>query len=139
MPFTPPNHARALFYSLFFAWLYIASVLWWHAATLQPLDPLSLAEGSLDLGVLVYGVIVVHRLFWVNLFPFSYQVSGTFLGAPTPALRCGVIAVRNWRATGCVSMLRGRVIPEQCRLRYPWCDVCPIGSIAPGRSRLLHW
>jgi len=86
MSFTPPNHARALFLSLFFIWLYIASVMWWHAVTVQRLDLLNLAESSLDLGVLVYGVIVVHRLFWINLLPFSFHVSDTFWGLPAAGL-----------------------------------------------------
>lgn len=82
MSFTPPNHARALLLGLFFIWLHIVSVLWWHAATMQRVNLLSLAEGSLDIGVLVYGVVVVHRLFWVNLFPISYHAAQTFWTMP---------------------------------------------------------
>ena len=82
MSFTPPNHARALFLALFFTWLYIASVTWWHVAAREPLDLFSLAGGSLSVGVLVYGASVIHRLFWANLLPFSYNVVGSVWGLP---------------------------------------------------------
>ena len=35
---------------------------------------------------MVYGVVVVHRLFWINLLPFSLHLSGTFWGLPTGGL-----------------------------------------------------
>ena len=82
MSFTPPNHVRALFQALFFTWLYIVSVAWWHAAANEPLDVVSLAGGSLSVGVLVYGASVIHRLFWANLLPLSYNVAGSIWGIP---------------------------------------------------------
>ncbi len=82
MSFTPPNHARASLLALFFTWLYIGSVLWFHAATRQNVDLLSLAEGSLGVGVLVYGITAVHRLFWVNLLPFSFHVTHALWPVP---------------------------------------------------------
>ena len=82
MSFTPPNHARASLLALFFTWLYIGSVLWYHAATRQGVDLLSLAEGSVCVGVLVYGITAVHRLFWANLLPFTYHVTDTLWSLP---------------------------------------------------------
>lgn len=82
MSFTPPNHARASLLALFFTWLYIGSVLWYHAATRQGVDLLTLAEGSIGVGVLVYGITAVHRLFWANLFPFFYHISDTLWPIP---------------------------------------------------------
>ncbi|MFH1567945.1 MAG: hypothetical protein ABIL09_08075, partial [Gemmatimonadota bacterium] len=81
--FSPPNHTRASFLALFFTWLYLGSVLWYHGATRQSVDLLSLAEGSVSVGVLVYGIAAVHRLFWVNLLPFTYHVGGTLWSLPT--------------------------------------------------------
>ncbi|MFH1572197.1 MAG: hypothetical protein ABIL09_29675, partial [Gemmatimonadota bacterium] len=83
MSFSPPNHTRASFLALFFTWLYLASVLWYHGATRQSVDLLSLAEGSVSVGVLVYGITAVHRLFWANLLPFTYHVGGTLWSLPT--------------------------------------------------------
>ena len=55
---------------------------WWHVAAREPLDLFSLAGGSLSVGVLVYGASVIHRLFWANLLPFSYNVVGSVWGLP---------------------------------------------------------
>ena len=82
MSFTPPNHSRASLLALFFTWLYIGSVLWYHAATRQSVDQLILAEGSIGVGVLVYGITAVHRLFWANLLPFSYHITTTLWSLP---------------------------------------------------------
>lgn len=57
-------------------------MLWYSAATRQRVDLLSLAEGGIGVGVLVYGITAVHRLFWANLLPFSYHVSGTLWSLP---------------------------------------------------------
>ena len=83
MSLTPPNHARALFLALFYTWLYVAMVVAWHMVTRTPLDVLSLAGGSLSVGALVYGVTVIHRAFWANLLPFSYNVGSSLWAMPT--------------------------------------------------------
>ena len=92
MSFTPPNHARALSLALFFTWLYIACVLWWHVASREQLDVLSLVGGSMSVGIqmggsmsvgiLVYGASVIHRMFLANLLPFGYNLFGTIWGIP---------------------------------------------------------
>ncbi len=82
MSFTPPNNARALSLALFFTWLYIACVLWWHVASREQLDVLSLVGGSMSVGILVYGASVIHRMFLANLLPFGYNLFGTIWGIP---------------------------------------------------------
>ena len=82
MSFSPPNHARALFLALFFTWLYIASVVWWHVSTRQHLEILSLVGGSLSIGILVYGSMVIHRAFLANLFPLGFNLFGSVWSVP---------------------------------------------------------
>ena len=71
MSFTGPNHVRALFWGLFSTWLYAASVVWFCAAVSREIDPISLALGSISLGMIVYGTTVIHRWFIVNTVPFG--------------------------------------------------------------------
>jgi hypothetical protein len=80
----PPDHARGLFYALFFTWLYLGSTLWYCAATLRSPDLLATAEGGLGMALLVYGVTTVHRLFWINALPALHGVGVNLLGRPLP-------------------------------------------------------
>ena len=82
MSFTAPNHARALFWGLFATWLYVASVVWFCAFTARGVDPISMALGSVSLGMLVYGTAVVHRVFLVNAVPFGATTFDLFGDAP---------------------------------------------------------
>ena len=98
MSFTPPNHARALVMALFFTWLYIASMLWWHLATRESVEVLTLAGGSISIAVLVYGTTVFHRLFLANVLPFAYNLGGSIWGVPVALVWllhvvCGLILV----------------------------------------------
>ena len=63
-------------------WLYLGSVFWYDVATRQPVDLLSLAEGTVSVGILVYGITAVHRLFWANLLPGFYHTVGTLRPVP---------------------------------------------------------
>jgi len=74
MSFNPPNHARALSLALFFTWLYIGSALWYYAVTVQRVDLLALVEGTVGVGLLTYGTLVVHRLFFLNGLPLVYRL-----------------------------------------------------------------
>lgn len=73
--FTPPNHARALTLALFFGWLYLGSVAWYHGVTVRPLDLVGLVEGALSTGILVYGTLVVHRAFALNGLPVAWRLA----------------------------------------------------------------
>ena len=73
MSFTPPNHARALFWGLSCTWLYIASVVWFCVLTVHPIDPISLATGGVSAGLLVYGATVIHRAMVVNAVPLGFS------------------------------------------------------------------
>ncbi len=81
MSFTGPNHARALFWGLFSTWLYASSVVWVCAAISKAIDPISLALGSISLGMLVYGAAVIHRGFVMNALPFGATTFDLFAGA----------------------------------------------------------
>jgi hypothetical protein len=85
MSLRPPDHARGLFYALFFTWLYLGCTIWYCAATLQPPDLLATAEGGVGVSLLVYGVTTVHRLFWLDALPALHGVGVNLLGGPLPA------------------------------------------------------
>ncbi|MBT4499694.1 MAG: hypothetical protein HOC74_18350 [Gemmatimonadetes bacterium] len=82
MSFNPPNHARALSLALFFTWLYIGSALWYDALTTQSVDLFALVEGTLGVGLLTYGTLVVHRLFFLNGLPLVYRLCGAVWNLP---------------------------------------------------------
>ena len=79
MSFTAPDHPRALFYSLFATSLYTTSAVWFGVITRRPIDPVVLTETALGTTFLVYGVIAIHRLFWVNAVPLLHGGYGSFL------------------------------------------------------------
>ena len=79
MSFTAPDHPRALFYSLFATSLYTTSAVWFGVIARRPIDPVVLTETVLGLTFLVYGVIAIHRLFWVNTVPLLHGGYGSFL------------------------------------------------------------
>ncbi|MFC1526387.1 hypothetical protein ACFL6X_06210 [Candidatus Latescibacterota bacterium] len=84
MSLRPPDHSRGLFYALFFTWLYLGSALWYCVAALRPPDLLALAEGCLGVGVLVYGITTVHRLFWIDALPALHGAGVNLLGLSLP-------------------------------------------------------
>ena len=48
----------------------------------QPLDILSLVGGSMSVGILIYGSMVIHRVFLANLFPLGFNLFGSIWSLP---------------------------------------------------------
>ena len=91
MSFTAPDHPRALFYSLFATSLYATSAVWFGVIARRTIDPVVLAETVLGMTFLVYGVIAVHRLFWLNVVPLLHGGYGSFLADGTGSSWAGFL------------------------------------------------
>lgn len=116
MSFTAPDHRRALFYSLFATSLYATSAVWFGAIARRPIDLVVLTETVLGLTFLVYGIIAIHRFFWVNAVPLLHGGYGSFLADGSGTSWVGFVVPAA--IIGVSSILFGWALYHSIRIRF---------------------